>query len=91
MKKTILSALAAGMCSLLGAQTNITPEVLKQLEGSYTGTPTEKALRNAISNVGLQKMAVNQELPALSLAPGHHFLHVLLQDHPPVVCNLIIF
>ena len=61
MKKTILFALAVGFCSLLGAQTSITPEVLKQLEGSYTGTPTEKALRNAISNVGIAKMAINQE------------------------------
>ena len=61
MKKTILFAFVAGCCSLLNAQTSITPEVLKQLEGSYTGTPTEKALRNAISNVGIQKMAVNQE------------------------------
>ena len=61
MKKTILCALAAGFCSLLCAQTNITPDVLKKLEGSYTATPAEKALRNAISNVGLQKMAINQE------------------------------
>jgi len=61
MKKTILCAIAVGFCSLLNAQTSITPEVLKQLEGSYTGTPTEKALRNAISNVGIAKMAVNQE------------------------------
>jgi bleomycin hydrolase len=35
--------------------------VLKQLEGSYTGTPTEKAVRNAISHVGIQQMAVNSE------------------------------
>ena len=61
MKKTILSILAAAFCPLLCAQTNITPEVLRQLEGSYTGTPAEKAMRNAISNVGIQKMAVNQE------------------------------
>ena len=61
MKKGILSLAIVCSCSLLSAQTNITPEVLKKLEGSYTGTPTEKALRNAISNVGIQKMAVNQE------------------------------
>lgn len=61
MKKTILCALAAGFCTLLSAQTSITPDVLKKLEGSYTGTPAEKALRNAISNVGIAKMAVNQE------------------------------
>ena len=61
MRKTILCALAVGFCSLLCAQTSITPDVLKQLEGSYTGTPAEKALRNAISNVGIAKMAINQE------------------------------
>ena len=61
MKKTILSVLAASFCTALSAQTNITPEVLKQLEGSYTGTPTEKAVRNAISHVGIQQMAVNSE------------------------------
>lgn len=48
-------------CAVVGAQTNITPEVLQKLEGSYTGTSTEKALRNAISNVGIQQMALNQE------------------------------
>ena len=61
MKKTILSVLAASFCTALSAQTNITPEVLKQLEGSYTSTPTEKAVRNAISHVGIQQMAVNSE------------------------------
>ena len=61
MKKTFLSSIVMLACAAASAQTSITPEVLKQLEGSYTGTPTEKALRNAISNVGIQKMAVNQE------------------------------
>lgn len=61
MKKGILCTIAVTFCTLLNAQTSITTEVLKQLESSYTGTPTEKALRNAISNVGIQKMAVNQE------------------------------
>ena len=61
MKKGILCTIAVTCFTLLNAQTSITPEVLKQLEGSYTSTPTEKALRNAISNVGIQKMAVNQE------------------------------
>ena len=61
MKKSILCALAVAYGALASAQTGITPDVLKQLEGSYTATPTEKALRNAISNVGIQQMAVNQE------------------------------
>ena len=69
MKRTILCTLLLGVqfsmfnsrCSMVHAQANITPEVLKQLEGSYTGTPAEKAMRNAISNVGIAKMAINQE------------------------------
>lgn len=61
MKKIILCALFVACGASLAAQTSITPDVLRQLEKSYTGTPTEKALRNAISNVGIQKMAVNQE------------------------------
>ena len=61
MKKAIIYTLAMMFCMLASAQTSITPEVLKQLEGSYTGTPAEKALRNAISNVGIAKMAINQE------------------------------
>ena len=61
MKKAIIYTLAMMFCMLASAQTSITPEVLKQLEGSYTGTSAEKALRNAISNVGIAKMAINQE------------------------------
>ena len=72
MKRTILCTLLFSLAgfqlstfnfqfSTACAQTGITPEVLKKLEGSYTGTPTEKALRNAISNVGISKMAINQE------------------------------
>ena len=61
MKRTLIYTLAMMFCMLVSAQTGITPEVLKQLEGSYTGTPAEKALRNAISNVGIAKMAINQE------------------------------
>lgn len=64
MKKSILCTLILGVQLGLPAayaQTGITPDVLKTLQGSYTGTPAEKALRNAISNVGISKMAVNQE------------------------------
>ena len=61
MKRTVIYTLAVMLCTLLNAQTSITPEVLQKLEGSYTGTPAEKALRNAISNVGIAKMAINQE------------------------------
>ena len=61
MKKSLFCALALAVCANGWAQTNITPEVLQTLEGSYTGTPAEKALRNAISNVSIKQMAVNQD------------------------------
>ncbi len=54
----------------LQAQTNITPEVLKSLEGSYNPTPAEKALRNAISANSISSMAVNQSNIA---SPDTHF------------------
>ena len=70
MKHKTLLALALSWSGMAWAQTSITPEVLQQLQGSYQATPTEKALRNAISNVGIQKMAVNQEHIA---NPDTHF------------------
>ena len=39
MKKNLFCALALAVCANGWAQTNITPEVLQTLEGSYTGTP----------------------------------------------------
>ena len=61
MKKQLFCALAVALSANGWAQTNITPEVLQTLQGSYTGTPAEKAMRNAISSVSLKKMALNQE------------------------------
>lgn len=58
--KTLFMALALSWSGMAWAQSNLTPEVLQQLQGSWQGTPTDKALRNAISNVGIQKMAINQ-------------------------------
>ena len=60
MKKTLTCALAM-VCAMAQAQTSLTPEVLNKLESSYTGSPTEKALRNALSNNSIAKMALNQE------------------------------
>jgi bleomycin hydrolase len=61
MKKNLFCALALAVCANGWAQTNITPEVLQTKKRSYTGTPAEKALRNAISNVSIKQMAVNQD------------------------------
>ena len=61
MKKGIISAAVMFSCAMMSAQTGITTEVLQQLEGSYKGNPTEKAIRNAMNRVGIQQMAVNSE------------------------------
>ena len=61
MKRNILCAIILTGCGICQAQTNITPKVLQTLEDSYKPTAADKALRNAISSVSLQKMAVNQE------------------------------
>ncbi len=49
------------MTGLLHAQSNITPEVLKTLESSQTHTPADRALRNAISSNGINKMALDMQ------------------------------
>ena len=42
----------------LHAQSNITPEVLKTLESAQTHTPSDHALRNAVSSNSINKMAL---------------------------------
>lgn len=39
----------------------ISPEMLMQIKQSYQGTPTDKALRNAIGANDIRKLALNQE------------------------------
>ena len=57
-----LTALALGLTfTAQGQQANggITPDMLKQIKQSYQGTPTDKALRNAICNNSIDQLAVN--------------------------------
>ncbi len=61
MKKILLCTLALAFFVSVQAQTDITPDVLKALAGSYTATPADKALRNALNNNSIALMAVNQE------------------------------
>ena len=98
MKRTILCTLLLGIqCSMACAQSSITPEVLKTLQGSYTGTPAEKAMRNAISNVGISKIAVNQENRVVNLlADIQRFIHIMCRavdviqiienERQPLIC-----
>lgn len=60
----LLMALAAGVSlAAYGQQANggISPEMLEQIQKSYEGTPSDKAIRNAISANNINKLAVNSE------------------------------
>lgn len=65
MKKRLLSAivLSAALFSLHAqdGKGGISPEMLGQIKQSYQGTPSDKALRNAIGNNDIRKLSLNQE------------------------------
>ena len=64
-KNLWMMALALGMTlSAQGQQTGaggISPDMLKQIKQAYQGTPADKALRNAIMNNDINRLAVNGE------------------------------
>ena len=65
MKKQFLSLVLLG-ASLLSVQAQeakggISSQMLDQIKQSYQGTPADKALRNAIGNNDIRKLALNQE------------------------------
>ena len=39
----------------------ISDDMMQQIKQSYQNTPTDKAIRNAISNNDIRKLALNQE------------------------------
>ena len=60
----LLMALAASVSlTAYGQQADggISPEMLKQIQKSYEGTPSDKAIRNAISANNINKLAINSE------------------------------
>jgi bleomycin hydrolase len=62
MKKITLLFIAMIMTiSALGQNGAITPQMLQQIKKSYQNTPEEKALRNAISQNDINKLAINLE------------------------------
>lgn len=65
MNKRFLSAIVLGAAFLsMQAQDGkggITPDMLSQIKQSYQGTSSDKALRNAIGNNDIRKLALNQE------------------------------
>lgn len=64
MKKLIATGLIAismsGM-ALAASDGEITPELLSSLRANQPNTPAEKALRNALSQIDINKLAVNAE------------------------------
>lgn len=66
MKQNSLWIAALSLGAALSAQGQqagggISSEMLQQIQQSYQGTPTDKAIRNAISNNDINKLAVNSE------------------------------
>ena len=65
MNKRILSVIVFS-AALLSVQAQdgkggISPAMLDRIQQSYRGTPSDKALRNAIGNNDIRKLALNQE------------------------------
>ena len=63
-KNLWIAALALGITlSAHGQQSGggISPTMLQQIKQSYQGTPADKAIRNAITNNDINKLAVNGE------------------------------
>lgn len=59
-----IAALALGLTLSAHAQQaggGITPGMLKQIQQAYEGTPADKALRNAICNNDISKLAINND------------------------------
>ena len=63
MKKQILTVcvLGAAMLSVQAQTGGISPEMLQKIQQTYQGSSTDKALRNAIGNNDIRKLALNQD------------------------------
>ena len=62
MKKFLLSIFALSLMATAMAQdSSITADMLEQIRQGYEGTPTDRALRNAISANDIRKLALNQD------------------------------
>ena len=66
MKQRVFSTILLSGAFLLSTQAQdgkggISPQMLNQIKECYQSTPVDKALRNAISNNDIRKLALNQE------------------------------
>ena len=68
-KLLVLAALAAILPASMHAQTasdgGISPEVLTRISKGYTGSPADKALRNALAGTAVNVLAANSENAAM--------------------------
>lgn len=60
-RKTMLTLLLAGGLSASAQQGGISQEMLQQITSAYKGTPTDRALMNAIAANDVRTLALNQE------------------------------
>ena len=73
MKRILLAAACLAGALTLSAQTRggLSPEILAEISKGYTGTPAEKALRNALNGTPVATLALSGE--ALPVDP--HFTY----------------
>ena len=73
MKRILLAAAVLSGALTLSAQTRggLSPEILAEISKGYTGTPAEKALRNALNGTPVATLALSGE--ALPVDP--HFTY----------------
>ncbi|MCP9612796.1 C1 family peptidase [Coprobacter tertius] len=57
----IVAFFLSGISVSVQAQGGITPEMMKEIQQSYKGTPCDKAIRNAIGGTDINVLALNQE------------------------------
>lgn len=69
MKHSVSKLIALGVLVAIGSNSataqnksgGITPQIMSEIKGAYKGTPSDKALRNAIANNDINKLAVNAD------------------------------
>ena len=61
MRKILSICFCVASLGVFAQQGHITPEMLEQIQKGYEGTPSDKALLNAISSNDIRKLAVNRE------------------------------
>lgn len=93
MNKRILSVFVC--CALYysaqaqDAKGGISTDMMQQIKQSYQGTSTDKAIRNAISNNDIRKLALNQD--NMKGMDTHFFCQSELQgDHRPEIVRTLL-